>query len=37
MIATVESLPIYGWMSIDAVPLAIHPDDTATSRLSITR
>jgi muconolactone delta-isomerase len=35
MITVMESLPTYSWMSIDTVPLAIHPDDPATSRLSI--
>lgn len=37
MIAIVESLPMYGWMSVDTMPLAIHPEDPATSRLSMTR
>lgn len=37
MIAIVESLPMYGWMSTDTVPLAIHPDNPAISRSSMAR
>jgi hypothetical protein len=34
MIATVESPPTHAWMRADTMPLALHPDDRATSRLS---
>jgi muconolactone delta-isomerase len=37
MVAVLESLPIYGWISTEAMPLATHPEDPATTRLAMIR
>jgi hypothetical protein len=33
-ITIVESAPTHAWMRADTMPLALHPDDRATNRLS---